>query len=180
MLVPGPDRILTTAFGKPFTPKGFGNWMADKIGQSGVAAAIPIICARLQRGAWPRATRAALGGGGREWGAVVAGAVQVLPNAHAMFVFRVFVEPLTPGHRRAACVCANLCGQSCVLQVSGPCCQKGKERKSIALAFMRDVQGSATRKLTMFEKVGAAAGFARARRTWQSPNVARVRGNGEA
>ena len=30
------QRILTTAFGKPFTPKGFGNWMADKIGQSGV------------------------------------------------------------------------------------------------------------------------------------------------
>jgi integrase len=32
------QRILTTAFGKPFTPKGFGNWMADKIGQSGVAS----------------------------------------------------------------------------------------------------------------------------------------------
>jgi integrase len=30
------ERILTTAFGKPFTPKGFGNWMADKIGQSRV------------------------------------------------------------------------------------------------------------------------------------------------
>jgi integrase len=30
------QRILTTAFGKPFTPKGFGNWMADKIGQSGI------------------------------------------------------------------------------------------------------------------------------------------------
>ena len=40
------------------------------------------------------ASRAALGGGGREWGAVGAGAVQVLPNAHAMFVFGVFVEPL--------------------------------------------------------------------------------------
>jgi Phage integrase family len=32
------QRILTTAFGKPFTPKGFGNWMAGKIGQSGVAS----------------------------------------------------------------------------------------------------------------------------------------------
>jgi enterobacteria phage integrase len=30
------QRILTTAVGKPFTAKGFGNWMADKIGQSGV------------------------------------------------------------------------------------------------------------------------------------------------
>jgi PDZ domain len=38
---------------------------------------------------------------------------------------------------------------------------KWKERKSIALAFMRDVQGSASRKLTMLEKVGAAAGFAK-------------------
>ena len=30
------ERILPTAFGKPFTPKGFGNWMADKIGKAGV------------------------------------------------------------------------------------------------------------------------------------------------
>ncbi len=29
------ERILPTAFGKPFTPKGFGNWMADKIGKAG-------------------------------------------------------------------------------------------------------------------------------------------------
>jgi enterobacteria phage integrase len=32
------QRILTMAFGKPFTPKGFGDWMVDKIGQSGVAS----------------------------------------------------------------------------------------------------------------------------------------------
>ena len=45
------QRILTTAFGKPFTLKGFGNWMADKIGQSGVpAAASPMVCERLPRG----------------------------------------------------------------------------------------------------------------------------------
>ena len=30
------QSVLTRAFGQPFTPKGFGNWMADKIGQSGV------------------------------------------------------------------------------------------------------------------------------------------------
>jgi hypothetical protein len=47
--------------------------------------------------------------------------------------------------------------------------RKEHKRKSIALTLMHDVQGSATPKLTMFEKVGAAAGFAmRTRRTWQS------------
>jgi integrase len=30
--------ILTTSFGKPFTSKGFGNWMADKIGDAGLPA----------------------------------------------------------------------------------------------------------------------------------------------
>jgi enterobacteria phage integrase len=28
--------ILTTNFGRPFTSKGFGNWMADKIGEAGL------------------------------------------------------------------------------------------------------------------------------------------------
>ena len=39
--------------------------------------------------------------------------------------------------------------------------QKEPKRKSIALSLMRDVQGSATEKLRMFEKVRAAGGFAR-------------------
>ena len=51
------QRILTTAFGKPFAPKGFGNWMADKIGQSGV----PSRC--ISHGS-AECCRAALGRGG--------------------------------------------------------------------------------------------------------------------
>ena len=41
--------------------------------------------------------------------------------------------------------------------------RKKKERKpkSIALSFMRDVQGTATEKLRMFERVRAAGGFAK-------------------
>jgi len=41
--------------------------------------------------------------------------------------------------------------------------RKKKERKpkSIALSLMRDVQGTATEKLRMFERVRAAGGFAK-------------------
>jgi hypothetical protein len=39
---------------------------------------------------------------------------------------------------------------------------KRKElKKSIAMTLMRDVQGSATEKLRMFEKVRAAGGFSK-------------------
>jgi len=38
--------------------------------------------------------------------------------------------------------------------------RKEPKRKSIAMTFMRDVQGSAAEKLRMFEKVRAAGGFA--------------------
>ena len=38
--------------------------------------------------------------------------------------------------------------------------RKDPKRKSIALSWMRDVQGSAAEKLRMFEKVRAADGFA--------------------
>jgi len=41
--------------------------------------------------------------------------------------------------------------------------RKKKERKpkSIALSLMRDMQGTATEKLRMFERVRAAGGFAK-------------------
>ena len=35
------------------------------------------------------------------------------------------------------------------------------KRKSIAMTLMRDLQGSAAKKLAMFEKVRAAGGFAK-------------------
>jgi len=38
--------------------------------------------------------------------------------------------------------------------------RKETKRKSIALTFMRDLQGSAAEKLRMFEKVRAVGGFA--------------------
>jgi hypothetical protein len=38
--------------------------------------------------------------------------------------------------------------------------RKEPKRKSIALTLMRDVQGSASYKLALFEKVRAAGGFA--------------------
>ena len=39
--------------------------------------------------------------------------------------------------------------------------RKELRRKSIALTLMRDIQGSASEKLAMFEKVRAAGGFAK-------------------
>ena len=39
--------------------------------------------------------------------------------------------------------------------------RKEPKRKSIAMSLMRDVQGSASQKLAMFEKVRAAGGFAK-------------------
>ena len=50
------QRILTTAFGKLFTLKGFGNWMADKIGQSGVPSRC--ITHGLRKAAAPRLAEA--------------------------------------------------------------------------------------------------------------------------
>ena len=38
--------------------------------------------------------------------------------------------------------------------------RKERKRKSIAVILMRDVQGSASKKLRMFGKVRAAGGFA--------------------
>ena len=42
--------------------------------------------------------------------------------------------------------------------------RKEQKRKSIAVTLMRDVQGSAAAKFTMFEKVRAAGGCAKERR----------------
>jgi hypothetical protein len=39
--------------------------------------------------------------------------------------------------------------------------RKRKERRSIAMTLMRDIQGSAAQKLAMFEQVRAAGGFAK-------------------
>ena len=39
--------------------------------------------------------------------------------------------------------------------------RKEPKRKSIAMTLMRDLQGTATEKLAMFEKVRAAGGFAK-------------------
>jgi hypothetical protein len=39
--------------------------------------------------------------------------------------------------------------------------RKQQKRKSIAMALMRDLQGSAAEKLRMFQKVRAAGGFAK-------------------
>jgi hypothetical protein len=39
--------------------------------------------------------------------------------------------------------------------------RKGRKRKSIAMTLMCDIQGSATEKLAMFEKVRVAGGFAK-------------------
>jgi len=38
--------------------------------------------------------------------------------------------------------------------------RKEPKRKSIAMTLLRDVQGTATQKLAMFQKVRAAGGFA--------------------
>ena len=38
--------------------------------------------------------------------------------------------------------------------------RKERKRKSIAMTLMRDLQGSAAQKLTVFEKMGAAGGLA--------------------
>ena len=39
--------------------------------------------------------------------------------------------------------------------------RKKQKGKSIAMTLMRDIQGSASEKLAMFEKVRAAGGFAK-------------------
>ena len=49
--------FLVTAYGKPFTANGFGNWFCSNAMPGGSPSAAPTASAKLSRGAWLRTTK---------------------------------------------------------------------------------------------------------------------------